>query len=305
MPQSLAAPTQETRQADAEEFAARAAELLARLEDEAARGEACAELVRGAPEGLRGSVLEWSLSKAGCRVVQEALFVLSTADAAELARELHGHVQEAILSPHGNYVIQKVVSTLPRAHTAFVAQELVGYAASMARHRYGCRVLCRLLEHYARSDTTIPLVDEMLLQVDELCRHTFGHHVMECVLEHGLEHQQLQLIAALQRDLMRHALNRNSSYVMEKALQFQSKDSRQPLADALLGSPEQVVRLAQSQYGGYVMKTLTSLEGERGRAAKECLRQEEEHLSETKHGRRLLDEVFLRGAGNSPDRGGA
>merc|ERR1719284_624344 len=92
-----------------------------------------------------GSVLRMAFEPYGCRVVQLALEVASAADKDAIVSELHGHVREAMLSPHANFVIQKVVEALPVASVSFVAKELATHAAEAARHRFGCRILCRLV----------------------------------------------------------------------------------------------------------------------------------------------------------------
>lgn len=55
------------------------------------------------------------------------------------------------MCPHGNYVIQKVVSHLSAASSRFVAEELRGHAVRMAKHRFGCRILCRPLAGYLKA----------------------------------------------------------------------------------------------------------------------------------------------------------
>ena len=51
-----------------------------------------------------------------------------------------------------------------------------------ARHKYGCRVLQRLLEH-ARHDQLNGLVDALLAKAIPLSRHYFATYVMQHILE--------------------------------------------------------------------------------------------------------------------------
>jgi len=99
-------------------------------------------------ETLHGQVWSVSQDPVGCRIVQLALERISHQEAAELVKELHGHVQEAATSPRANYVLQKVVSQLTFDAAKFVAEELVGSCGRIARHRFGCRILCRLMEFF-------------------------------------------------------------------------------------------------------------------------------------------------------------
>lgn len=142
-------------------------------------------------------------------MVQLALQVADQQEAAALAGELRGLVRTAISSPHGNYVIAKVIEVLPPPLASFVVDELMGFAGKMARHRFGCRIFCRLLEHHTMSHGANPqtcaLVDELLDEAEELCRHTYAHHVIQSVLEHGLPKHHFRIMAALRGHLPGHA----------------------------------------------------------------------------------------------------
>merc|ERR1712039_496198 len=104
----------------------------------------------------------------GCLIVQLAIQVaVQVADVeatTNIVRELHGHVGEAAQSPFGNYVIQQLVTRLPRSLSSFVVDELlVGDLQSVARHKCGCRVLCRVFEKYATENGAC-MIAEALLQ---------------------------------------------------------------------------------------------------------------------------------------------
>ncbi|CAK9110179.1 mRNA-binding protein puf3 (Pumilio homology domain family member 3) [Durusdinium trenchii] len=89
--------------------------------------------------------------------------------AVELAQELKGHILDLAVCPHGNYVVQKVVSHLSVAASHFVLEELRGHAARTAKHRFACRILCRLLEFCGSASAE--LVEELL---QEICRCPTG-----------------------------------------------------------------------------------------------------------------------------------
>jgi len=241
---------------------------------------------------LCGNVWRFSTEPLGCRVVQLALKVSDQPGRAALAEELKGHVLEAMDSPHANYVVQQVVELMPTPQIGFVACELTGAGCRAARHRYGCRIVCRLLEHSDRKDgSTAELVDEILREANELSRHIFAHHVVQAALEHGLPRHREQIAAALIGDLPRNARNRNASYVIETALLHCSPSDRSAIALELRGGIGGVANLAQSQFGRHVVKALLRLPGEDSRAALEEVLAASEELSESKHGKRLLEEL--------------
>jgi len=243
------------RQTEAESIARHCAELTAQLELDS-------ESQKSAVLSLRGSVWKYSKDKVGCRVVQKAFDVAPRPLADELVIELHGHVREAIDSPHANYVIQHIVDVLPIGPTAFVAEEIIGLAAAQARHRYGCRVLIRLLEHSAGLVGTERLVDELMGEASALARHSFGHFVLQAVLEHGLAHHRHGIVLALHGQdadkdgMLLNAMNRHGSTVFESAMLHCSEQDKESICRGLLSRQDYVPQLAQSQFGRFVLRTL-------------------------------------------------
>jgi len=221
--------------------------------------------------------------------VQLALQVSDLKTAAEIATALHGRVRAAIGSPHANFVLQKIIEVLPMELTAFIAEELVNSGTEAACHRYGCRVICRLIEHCLPEPVTVALVNEIIVQADKTCQHLFGHHVLETLLEHGLPEQQHKVALALHGNLHQNAKNRNAGHVVEKALAYCCRADQEILAAELLSKPESIGELAQSQLGSYVVKELVKLPEEHGHMALAQLRAVETQVMTTKYGKRLLD----------------
>jgi len=209
-------------------------------------------------EAISGNV--WGLSRdvVGCRLVQLAFEKADPRMAKALSFELQGHIREAATSPHGNYVVQKVVTHLAPGVSSFVAEELLGNGARFARHRFGCRILCRLLEHCSKEEGTRQLVDEVLEPADEaldLCRHSFGHHVVQSILEHGDSRHKELIAEVLHSDLLANANHRSASYVVEAALCHCEAEDQHALLEKLT-IPAVVADLAQSRYGYFVARTL-------------------------------------------------
>ncbi|CAJ1373190.1 unnamed protein product [Effrenium voratum] len=218
---------------------------------------------KAALQEMRGLVWQLSRDALGCRLVQTAIAVASPAAAKEIAGELRGHVREAAASPHANYVLQKVISQLSPASFIFIAEELVGNAARFARHRYGCRIICRLLEYLPSEEkyaTIVSLViDELLSSLSEaqdLCRHNFGHHVAQGILEHGghwLQRHKDYLAEVLQYDLEGNAMHRSASYLLESALTH-CKVEDQKLFLHCLARADVMQRLVGNKFGIFVAK---------------------------------------------------
>lgn len=249
-----------------------------------------------AVSSISGNVLQMSLEPYGCRVVQAALDSVSKAEKLALASELHGHVRLATTSPHANFVIQKVVEVLPVNLTTFVAEELAGIAADVAQHRFGCRVLSRLVEHHlsggAPCGATAALIDELLVSTDQLARHNFARHVLELVLEHGSGGHKHRIAQAMQSNAFYYARNRCASYVFEKALAMCNADDVSMMVASLLVDRAQFLALAGHECGMHVARAAVMNPSVEGAAeARTILVEDAGNIEASKYGKRLLEEI--------------
>lgn len=81
-------------------------------------------------------------------------------------------------------MLSRIVELLPAPSVEFIVQEFVGRGVAVAKHKYGCRVLQRCIEHCTESQMCA-LGEELTRETEALCRHTFGNFVMQSLLEHG------------------------------------------------------------------------------------------------------------------------
>lgn len=244
-----------------------------------------------AVDALRGSVQRLAFDPDGSRVVQLALESVGHADAGQLASELRGRVREAAVSPHANHVIQKVIAVMPAVLVSFVEEELRGLGPALARHGYGCRVLCRLLEHSDLEARPVPLLEAVLRDAGGLCRHSFGQHVLEAILEHGPPGQQRRIAEALREGMLRGTLNRHAHSVLAKALTYCPEGDRCALAEQLLKDPEALAALGSRSCGADAVRALLRDAGAGLRLPPGHLERARARLAATKPGRQLLREL--------------
>lgn len=210
---------------------------------------------------LIGQILSFSLkSKDSSRVVQRAFDedVATLPARACFVQELHGSVLHLIDSRHGNYVFQKILEVRPAPMIAFVAEELSGKASQMACHEFGCRVLPRLFTHIAFNAYSIQaLVNEILIDAVKLCRHRFGYHTVQAVVEYGSAVDRMDIIERLGSDLAALAKDRSATYVIKAVLEQHGTPHQWALAKALLamGLPF-LASLKKSTYGVYAWRPL-------------------------------------------------
>ena len=104
------------------------------------------------PQLFGGLVVALAFEKRGCRLLQVVLERCDGPGRRHLAAELCGHVCEALESPHANHVLQRLVELLPPGAVRFVLDEMQSWpgrsSADIASHKFGCRIVERLLEHF-------------------------------------------------------------------------------------------------------------------------------------------------------------
>jgi len=242
-----------------------------------------------AMKAIRGSVPGLSFEAVGCRVVQQALQVGDTGEKEALVAELAGHVRSAMRSPHANFVIQKVIELVPSSLAEFVAEELTGTAPEVARHRYGCRIMCRLLEH--PNAKSAPLTEEILADARHLCHHAFGHHVIDSVIEHGTVSERSRISTVLRANLLQNSRNRYASYVVERAMNLCSPQVKYTFVAEFLNKSDNLLALGAHEYGSHVLRTLLRLPSENVEKVRGILLAGADRLRMSKYGRKLLDEL--------------
>lgn len=224
-------------------------------------------------ELLRTHVME---SADSSRALQSFLDVAKYEEVAQVANAFRGHVRQAIQSLHANYVIQKIIAASPAKMGIFIAEELLGQGPSNARHRFGCRVLCRLIEHWMPMDNggstgdhlwpVSNLINEVLMDAVLLSRHAYGNFVLQHLLVYGHAEHKHMICRACSEDLRSAASNRNASHVIEKALESCCDEDRMTITSGLAACAELVLQLSdtssENRYGSYVLRKVLTVRSE-------------------------------------------
>jgi hypothetical protein len=216
----------------------------------------------------------WALSRdpAGCREVQRMLDTDSEAERVALAKELRGHVHEAMRCPHANYVLQKVLSTLRPEQLCFIVEELESKGpaavAQVARHKYGCRIVQRLLEHCSQPQAE-RVIGALFADVVGNCIHPYGNYAMQKVLEHGPAEERRGLIDALCKHVATLGSDTYGSSVLAKALACGSREEQLLLVRAMLATPGLLLQMSRTRRGNTPARVaLKLLEGDELEEAK-------------------------------------
>jgi hypothetical protein len=234
-------------------------ELLTRYYATKEEGEAALGEVLNA---IKGRVRSMSFdSQDGSKLVQLALEKVELAVIRELAAELRGCVDQAIRSPNANYVIQKIVGLVSMEACSFIVDELLGKGQDVAKHRYACRVLIRLLEQpgAAANPKLKKLFDELLQDratIVKLSRHPFGNHVIRALLEQGSEEQRLCIGENLLGSFWSLGNHRHASRVIEAALEHMPVNLQDEFLLHACARPDALASLQGKRYGSYVNSSL-------------------------------------------------
>jgi len=232
----------------------RCKELLGRIEG----GEAVEQ--RQMLLCLQNGLVQLSLSKGGCRIVQKFVEVAAGRDRDLIISKLEDHIVELYESPHGNFVLSKAIEKWPAAKNSFIVTALLGRGITLSKHRFGCRILCRLLEHCPEQQIGL-LLDEILLDVDMLARDDFGNYIVQAALEHASQSRQEGMRAQLLPGFASLAMHKDGSRVAERLLDYCSFEGQCVAIQALLQAEGEssLVEVACSRYGSYVIAQLAGL----------------------------------------------
>eukprot|EP00746_Dinoflagellata_sp_MGD_P166335 gnl/MRDRNA2_/MRDRNA2_96152_c0_seq1.p1 gnl/MRDRNA2_/MRDRNA2_96152_c0~~gnl/MRDRNA2_/MRDRNA2_96152_c0_seq1.p1 ORF type:complete len:476 (+),score=71.26 gnl/MRDRNA2_/MRDRNA2_96152_c0_seq1:83-1510(+) len=216
-------------------------------------------------------VLDLALSANGTHVIQKALELTGGETQIVLSHCLHGHVRRLLDSHHGNHVLQKSIVVMPPHALQFIFHELSffrGGWAGVSCHRFGCRVVERLLEH-CDAALTAPIVEAVVADIDSLSTHPFANYVIQHILEYVPAHRSQVVHALIQLGVPQLAQHRVASNIIERAFDHCDIENQQAMAEAILLTPGAVVNMSFSRYGSYTVRRM--LEAVRGAAVLRCM----------------------------------
>jgi pumilio RNA-binding family len=247
---------------------------------------------------LQKAALELALSASGCRVMQKAFEVAGGEERTALVDQLRGHAVKLVESPHGNHVLQKCIETLPTRSVQFVVDELSAYHggwASLARHRFGCRVAERLIEQLPEEMIDL-LTTAVIADTHTLCYHPFGNYVVQHVLEYGSKKKRALVVKVLiQEDVVSLAQHKVANNVVEKVVEHCGPEEQQTLAKAILAAKGGLLAMGCSRYGAHTARRLLEvLQGQGSPLYAEALCQLQDSVAKlrsSKYGRALAQRV--------------
>jgi len=223
-------------------------------------------------------------SRCSCRVVQQLLEVLGGSARDKLVAQLHPGTIKLYESPHGNYVLTKMIEVVPRpALNPIIDRMRMQGGRVVARHRFGCRIMERLLEHGDEAQMQ-ELTEHCVEHAEELSRHQFGNFVIQSLLEHGSHRQRDAILLHMLPFMPLLSMHRTASHVVQKALNYSSEEGRHAIVNSLICAVDPpLIQIAANRYGAYVLEEVHQIFGEEGpgRRVKQSLEVALPHVGES------------------------
>jgi len=232
-----------------------------------------------------GDVWEASRHASGCWVVQKLFQICCKEDVTRMLDQFEGRIWEGLEHLHANHVllamcdwsearrlIIREVDTTPRPQSAD-SHDPKKEQLYLATHRFGCRILPRILDHDGKTDYVKAFIEKVLHQSQEsrtqnqnisehanydLCSSKYGHHVARSILEKGAPEHQHKIVEMLKDKLMDMAKNRHATYVIEDVLEYGELTDKEDVINELI-KKENIMQLAKNQFGSFVVSNLAQL----------------------------------------------
>jgi len=216
-------------------------------------------------EWMQPALLYLALSANGTEVVQAVLAVTDRETQIKLSHCFYGHVLRLLASHHGNHVLQKCAEVMPPHAVQFLLFELSYHPQGwlgVANHKFGCRILQRLLEHSGNL-TMVPFLEEVLTNIKWFSQGEFSNHVVKHILEHVPAYRTKVVRALIQCGLHLLAQHEFARHVVEHALfGLEDPSVSKALIEHILSTPGTIVQMAYKRYATDMVKQLLkTLEG--------------------------------------------
>merc|ERR1712054_7941 len=202
--------------------------------------------------GLTGAMCTLSKHPEGTFEVQDALKAEGADEVkAALIAKLETFVAAAWKCPNAHHVLQCALQVGRMSDTRFIIDEMLPDVLKSARHKYGCRVHQRILEH-GEPRKVAELVEALLSHADVLCRDENGKYVMEKIMEHEAnvqkEHKSrlVQILLGNWFDLIE---DENAPTVIQKVLEFGTLEQFSDMLEAFSARPESLYIMSSTRFG--------------------------------------------------------
>ncbi|ACI64388.1 predicted protein, partial [Thalassiosira pseudonana CCMP1335] len=213
-------------------------------------------------ENLAVDIVSLSSKAYGCRIVQKAIETLDKNDVASLVSSFKGQVLSCIFDLNANHVIQKFLTVINLALSLtqsldVIVDEVINDCEELCKHAYGCRVVQRLVEH-GLDPIQSRVLDNVIACHESLIDDKFGNYVIGRLIACGRKEDREAIVKTMSGNVLKFSKNKQASNVVEAMLQHgdvaQRKKILQEMLNVSVRTVSAVVSMAEDQYANYVLK---------------------------------------------------
>lgn len=199
-------------------------------------------------------ILDASQEVDGSRFLQMRL-AKGTADTSEIDK-----IYDAVLSStvmlssdlHASSVMLKLFERVTQEQAKAMAIKLKGDIFNLSTHRYGCRIVQKVIEVLPES-LQVELTSELVGRVIECVEDMHGNHVMQMCVKQMLPSRVNFILDALLKSVHRMSQHMYGCRVLQRLLERCTTQQLEPLLDRIMSN---VAKLAKDKHGNYVVQCI-------------------------------------------------
>jgi len=156
-------------------------------------------------------------------------------------------------------VVQKCIEVLRPADFQFFMNELMSDSpVQMALHKFGCRVVIRLLEHGLPGQVH-DVAEALMPSTSILAQHAYGNYVLQSMMSYCAPGHRCRIMEALREEIDVMCKSHFGSSVVRAVLAVGSSSERMLLAASIMKSQGLMLHLAQSRRGHAIIKLVVKV----------------------------------------------
>ncbi|KAM6581235.1 hypothetical protein CsatA_005009 [Cannabis sativa] len=206
--------------------------------------------------------VEIACSTTGSFVVKKLVQTLKTrTQVSSLMVALTVNFVTLVKNERGYHVILECLNRFTVLDNKHIYFETIKYNVDLATNKYGCHVLqqcIRISDGMLKKTLIVDLLEKSLMLAQDL----YGNYVIQCILEQEIPHVNSVLAAQFEGRYVHLSMQKCSSHVVEKCLEFFNYIDRSKLILELVLSCH-FQQLIQHELGNYVIQV--ALRVSRGR----------------------------------------
>lgn len=207
-----------------------------------------------------GNIYSLCKDQYGCRFLQKQLDVGGKETADVIFEETKDHTIELMTDSFGNYLIQKLIERVTLEQRKALSTIAAPFFVDIALNAHGTRALQKLIECVDTPEEAQIIVNALSSSIVPLSKDLNGNHVVQKCLQ-KLKPTDFQFIFDTAcENALEIATHRHGCCVLQRCLDFGTKEQCQKLCDKLLSN---INKLTLDPFGNYVVQYIINKESEK------------------------------------------